>query len=63
MNQVLGPPGTAGTSTAASKGIPAPEEHVENVHGRVEAAPAPTASLFDGLLATLIVDFSLFGIG
>jgi hypothetical protein len=52
MDQVLGATRPL-TRPAASKRI-APEEHVEDVHRRVEtAAAAPGAALFDRLFAGL----------
>lgn len=42
----------------------APEHHVEDVHGRAEAAAAaPAAALLDGLLPALVIDLPLLSVG
>ena len=64
VNEVLGAPGTSLPASTPPERVAAAEEHVEDVHGWVEAAAATTwAALLDGLLAALVVDLPLFGVG
>lgn len=61
MDQVLGPPRAA--LPPPPERVAAVEKHVEDVHGRVEAAAAAAAPLLDRLLAPLVVDLALVGVG
>ena len=53
-----------GLSAPAHAAHAAPEHHVEDVHGRAEAAAAaPAAALLDGLLPTLVIYLPLLSVG
>ena len=58
------PADLVGLSAPAHAAHAAPEHHVEDVHGRAEAAAAaPAAALLDGLLPTLVIYLPLLSVG